>query len=101
MELKFIDHSVTLQLVFVFTWPEHFFNVAFFKFPKLILCKLYFRKASKLFEKNAAPLLHLAGLEVNLVKVSFIFLLLLFFILLKNVGESHQNITLLERKENA
>ena len=99
MELKFIDHSVTLQLVFVFAWPEQY--VAFFKFPLLILYKLYFRKASKLFEKNAAPLLHLAGLEVNLVKVSFIFLLLLFFILLKNVGESHQSITLLERKENA
>ncbi|XP_048776452.2 acylglycerol kinase, mitochondrial-like [Ostrea edulis] len=28
-------------------------------------------KASKLFEKNAAPLLHLAGLEVNLVKTEY------------------------------
>ena len=36
MELKFIDHSVILQLVFVFVWSEHSFNVAFFKFPKLI-----------------------------------------------------------------
>ncbi|XP_062594725.1 acylglycerol kinase, mitochondrial-like [Saccostrea cucullata] len=28
-------------------------------------------KASKLFEKNAAPLLHLAGIEVNLVKTEY------------------------------
>lgn len=28
-------------------------------------------KASKLFEKNAAPLLHLAGLEVNLIKTEY------------------------------
>lgn len=32
------------------------------------------RKARKLFEKNAAPLLHLAGFEVTVVKVNTLFL---------------------------
>lgn len=31
------------------------------------------RKARKLFEKNAAPLLHLAGFEVTVVKVDPLF----------------------------
>jgi len=31
---------------------------------------LYSRRSKKLFEKNAGPVMYLAGIEVNLVKVS-------------------------------
>ncbi len=38
-----------------------------------MLSLLYFlcRKANRLFEKNAAPILHLAGVEVKIVKVQY------------------------------
>jgi hypothetical protein len=37
----------------------------------LYLCfDCHFRSGVKLFEKNAAPILNLAGIEVNVVKVS-------------------------------
>lgn len=35
------------------------------------------RKANNLFEKNAAPILHLAGMEVNIVKVSVSYMYIL------------------------
>lgn len=37
------------------------------------------RKANNLFEKNAAPILHLAGVEVNIVKVLISYILPLNF----------------------
>lgn len=33
------------------------------------LCTFFHRKANSLFEKNAAPILHLAGIEVKVIKV--------------------------------
>lgn len=34
---------------------------------------MFSRKANNLFEKNAAPILHLAGVEITVVKVWFVF----------------------------
>lgn len=33
------------------------------------VCVISYRKANKLFEKNAAPILHLSGVEITIVKV--------------------------------
>ena len=43
-----------------------------------------YRKARKLFEKTAAPILYVAGIEVNVVPVSFFLLIsILGFVILK------------------